>query len=367
MEERDEYDRGQDTLDALITTLQTVPQAHASLVHSQARAEPSARKLDAEVDLAVAGQNLTLLIELKKTVYPRDTREIIWQLSHYINSALHADRDNVIPFVAAESISIGARELLKAENVGFFDTGGSLFVPAKAAYLYIERPVPRTWEKSVRSLFTGKRSQVLHALLTRPRDWLGGTELARLAEVSPATASETLTALDRMGWISARGHGPAKARRLSDPSGLLDEWRTQVLAARRSLTRRRYYVPGGESASLAHRLAELCAAAGVEYALTQEAAAQLYAPFLSSLSRVACRMVPGKIADETLMRLGARPVSEGANLDVIETKSRGEFLFRELKDSIWLASPVQVYLDLLRSEGRSRDLAEHLRKDVLGI
>lgn len=367
MQERDEYDRGQETLDALITTLQTVPQAHASLVRGEAPAEFSARKLDAEIDLAIAGKNVTLLIELKKSVYPRDTREIIWQLSHYMNAALHADRDNVIPFVAAESISIGARELLKAENVGFFDTGGSLFVPAKAAYLYIERPVPRTLEKSVRSLFTGKRSQILHALLTRPRDWLGGTELARLAEVSPATASETLTALERMGWISARGHGPSKERRLSDPAELLDEWRTQILASRRPLVRRRYYVPGGESAALAHQLAELGAAAGVEYALTQEAAAQHYAPFLSSLSRVACRMPPSKIADELLMQLGARPVSEGANLDVIETKTRGEFLFRELKESIWLASPVQVYLDLLRSEGRSRDMAEHLRKEILGI
>lgn len=362
-----ESDREREILDALLTTLQKVPQAHASLVRGEGTRESSALKLDAAIDLEIADRNLTLLIEIRKTVYPRDTREIIWQISHYINSHPHEDRESVVPFVAAESISTGAREILKEENVGFFDSGGSLFVPAKSAYLYIERPVPRTLEKSVRSLFTGKRSQVLHALLTRPRDWLGGTELARLAEVSPATASETMTALERMGWTSSRGHGPSKERRLSDPAELLDEWRTQVLASRRSLIRRRYYVPGGESAALSHRLAELCAAAGVEYALTQEAAAQVYAPFLSSISRVACRMPPSNPADELLIQLGARLVSEGANLDVIETKSRGEFLFRELKESIWLASPVQVYLDLLRGEGRSRDMAEHLRKEILGI
>jgi hypothetical protein len=78
-------------------------------------------------------------------------------------------------------------------------------------------------------------------------------------------------------------------------------------------------------------------------------------------------MAPGKAADEIIARLDARVVSEGANLDIIETKSRGEFLFKELKGSLWLASPVQVYLDLLRGDGRSRDMAEHLRKEVLGI
>jgi len=360
-----EYDRGQQTLDALVSALQGIPDAQASMASVEQPIGPSGRKLDAAIDFAIAGQNVTLLIELKKSVYPRDTREIIWQLAHYVER--YADRDNVIPLVAAESISVGARELLKEEHIGFFDTGGSLFVPAKGAYLYIDRPVPRVLEKSVHALFTGKRSQVLHALLIRHQDWLGGVELAQLAEVSPATASETLTALERMGWISARGQGPSKERRLSDPSGLLDEWRTQTLASRRPLARRRYFVPGGESAVLAHRLAELCDAAKVDYALTQEAAAQIYAPFLSSLSRVACRLAPGKRADEIMMRLGARPVSEGANLDVIETKSRGEFLFRERKESIWLASPVQVYLDLLRSDGRARDMAEHLRKENLGI
>ncbi len=138
------------------------------------------------------------------------------------------------------------------------------------------------------------------------------------------------------------------------------------MASRRSLVRQRYYVPGGES-GLAHRIAELCEFAGVEYVLTQEMAAQAYAPFLSNISRVACRMTPGKATTAVMASLEARVVSEGANLDVIETKSHSEFLFREQRDGLWLASPVQVYLDLLRGDGRSRDMAEHLRKETLGI
>jgi hypothetical protein len=361
------YEREKATLDALIKAIQELPHAHASLISVQHPPVSSESKLDATIDLAVADRSVTLLIELKTTVYPRDIREILWQLSRAPNADMYRRTDNVIPLVAAESISMGARELLKAENIGFFDTGGSLFIPAKGAYLYVERPVPKTVEKSIRSFFTGKRSQVLHALLVKHRDWMGVTELSHLAEVSPATASETLKGLERMEWVSSRGHGPSKERQPIDAARLLDEWRTQILASRRPLARRRYYVPGRDSGKLADQLADLCESARVEYALTQEVGAQHYAPFLSSISRVACRMAPGKGADEIVARLDARVVSEGANLDIIETKSRGEFLFKELRGSLWLASPVQVYLDLLRGDGRSRDMAEHLRKEVLGI
>jgi hypothetical protein len=367
MQAQTDHERERATLDALVTALQELPHAHASLLDMRHQPGGPPHALDATIDLAVADRNVTLLIEVKKTVYPRDIREILWQISHAPNADLFKRKGNVIPLVAAESISIGARELLKAENVGFFDTGGSLFIPAKGAYLYVERPVPKTIEKSIRSFFTGKRSQVLHALLRKHRDWLGVTELAHLAEVSPATASETLTGLERMEWVSSRGQGPSKERRLSDASRLLDEWRTQILASRRPLARQRYYVAGYDSKKLSDRLAELSESDHVEYALTQEIAAQQYAPFLSSISRVACRMVPGKSTNEIIAQLDARVVSEGANLDIIETKSHGEFLFKELKGSLWLASPVQVYLDLLRGDGRSRDMADHLRKDILGI
>jgi hypothetical protein len=60
-------------------------------------------------------------------------------------------------------------------------------------------------------------------------------------------------------------------------------------------------------------------------------------------------------------------VTEGANLSVIETKSHGEFLFKEQVGSLWLANPIQVYLDLLRSGGRAQDMAEHLRRDRIGF
>lgn len=145
------------------------------------------------------------------------------------------------------------------------------------------------------------------ALLDQREKWFSVKELAELAKVPRATASETLTALERLDWVSSRGQGPAKERRLSDPTALLDEWTRQALAAPAPTTRR-FYVPATEAKLLPERLASAFEAYDVEYVMTQEAAAQLYAPLLSIISRIACRITPGQSANAGLSNLEARVV-----------------------------------------------------------
>jgi hypothetical protein len=55
-------------------------------------------------------------------------------------------------------------------------------------------------------------------------DWFGVHEIAERAGVSPATASETLIAVERREWVEVRGAGPSKERRLNNPRALLDAW-----------------------------------------------------------------------------------------------------------------------------------------------
>lgn len=85
------------------------------------------------------------------------------------------------------------------------------------------------------------------------------------------------------------------------------------------------------------------------------------------VSQVRVRVLIGGNADAAIGDLDARVVNEGANLGVIEAKSSGELLFREQIDGLWLASPIQIYLDLLRGEGRSKEMAEHFRKERIGF
>ncbi len=350
-----------------LDALRALPEVRAEFEEWAPVGPAGDHRYDARVDLQVAGKSFVLLIEAKKAVYPRDVRQILWQLRDYGRRSPKAQSDDrTLSFLVAESISPGAKELLRDERVGYYDGGGSLFLPARGVYLYIDRPPPKPLSKSIRSLFSGRRAQVLHALLHRHHDWFGVKDLAEQALVSPATASQVLTELERFDWLDTRGQGPSKQRYLSEPAALLDAWAKQI-ASNRPPTLRRYYVPATKTDSLMEHLDHVCAAHNVEYAISHEAAAQRYAPFLSSVSQVRCRLLNGPDADAAIGDLGARVVNEGSNLAIIEAKTPGELLFREQVSGVWLANPVQVYLDLLRSEGRAKEMAEHLRGERIGF
>ena len=268
--------------------------------------------------------------------------------------------------LAAQSISPGAKDMLRDERVGYYDSGGSLFIPADLIYVYVDKPPPKALSKSIRSVFSGRRAQVLHALLMRHGEWIAGKQIAEDAQVSPATASQVLTELERFDWVTSRGQGPSKERQLREPGALLDAWAKQ-LSALPPPAMRCYFVPSLRGEGLLRKFAEVCAANEAEYAITHEAAGQRYAPFLSTVSQVRCRLVAGAAADGALRALDARFVDQGANLAIIEIESPGELLFRQFVDGTWLASPVQVYLDLMRGEGRAGEMAEHLRQQRIGF
>lgn len=350
-------------LEHLLQALRTLPDTSAELEASEISSKDSTRRYDAEISLRTSGTAILILVECKKAAFPRDVRELLWQIKQYDSEKPgKKHQQKIVPLLAADSISNGAKEILRQERVGYFDTGGSLFLPANGAYVFIDKPPPKAFSKSIRSLFSGRRAQVLHVLLHKPREWIGVKALAAEAMVSPATASETLAALERFDWVVNRGQGPAKERCLNEPGALLDAWARQITSAK-APSIRRYFVPSADAETLLERVSRACEAHNAQYAITAEAAAQRYSPFLSSVSQVRCRLLNNKAAETSIGELNARVVNEGVNLVVIEAKSQGEFLFRERVGEAWLASPVQVYLDLLRGEGRSKEMAEHLRKE----
>lgn len=348
-------------IERFLEALRELPYVRAEM-DTRESALAATHRVDAEIHLDVAGKSVVLLVEAKKTAYPRDVRQVLWELK----AMRQEPTQDVQHMIVAESLSPGAKELLRSERVGYYDSGGSLFLAAPGAYVYIDRPPPKALEKAVRSLFSGRRAQVLHALLIHHGDWFGVTEVAERAQVAPSTASDVLGELERLDWIESRGQGPAKERHLREPTALLDAWARQ-LAGLPAPVLRRYYVPSLKSDALFQRLGEVCDAHHVGYAVSYEAAAQRYAPFLTGIAQVRARVMPSAGADAVLAELDARGVTEGANLAIIGTKSEGELLFRQQVDGVWLASPVQTYLDLLRGEGRAKEMGEHLRRERIGF
>ncbi len=324
------------------------------------------RGIDAVADIIVDGKPVTLFIEAKRAGYPRDVRQAVWQLRNFLHHHHHSGSDakSTILVLISEALSSSAKEFLAQENVGYFDLGGSLYLPAPGAYFYIDKTPPKREARVLRSLFTGKRAQVLHSVFFQ-RDWFGVRELAQKAGVSPATVSEVLTELDRREWVESRGQGPSKERRLFDATALLDAW-TVYQRSTRPPKLRRYFVPStGGVGPLIHRLSIECENRGARYVVTGEVAAQHYAQYLSSISQVRCRMLATSRMQEVIHQLEARPVTEGWNLGIIETKSIDGFAFSERIEGVWMASPLRTYLDLLHGDGRAKEMAEHLRRERL--
>lgn len=219
-------------IEQLLDSLRELSDVHAELDRSEPAVHDAGR-IDAKIDLHIADKSIVLLVEAKKSVFPRDVRQALWQLK----SLQHSHSADVQHLLIAESLSPGAKELLRAERIGYFDSGGSLFLPAAGAYVYIDKPAPKTLEKSVRSLFSGRRAQVLYALLVNQEEWFGVTEVAEWAQVAPSTASDVLSELEQFDWLVARGQGPSKERHLREPSALLDAWAKQLATQRAPVLR----------------------------------------------------------------------------------------------------------------------------------
>lgn len=350
----------------LMETLQGLPEVRSELDMTKLDMISSNNRFDSQINLKIGKKSYTLNIESKKSIFPRDAHQVVRKFREIGSQPSGKIGCEVVPLLVAEAISPGAKELLREEHIGYFDRGGSLFMPADGAYIYIDKPAPKTISNSISALFSGSRAQVLHVLLAQHQGWFSVTKLAELAMVSPATTSKVMTELERFDWIASRGQGPNKERQLSEPALLLDSWARQVTSIP-SPTFRRFYIPVVKPEDLLELVANSLDGHRVEYAISYEAAAQRYAPFLSSVSQVRCRIIASHASESAISALGARVVSEGANLLTTEAQSNREFLFREQIAGIWLDSPIHVYLDLLRGEGRAKEMAEHLRKERIGF
>lgn len=350
-------------LDSLLAALRDLPNSRAKIAESDVSVGPNQR-LDAIIELSAGEKHLQLLVEVKREAYPRDIREMMWHFRSSLGQLASKGR-NVIPFIAAQSISNGARDLLRDERIGFYDLGGSLFIPAADFYVFIDRPPPKRTRR-ILSIFEGQKARTMMTLFAFGDEWVGVTELAKLANVSPATASATLSTMEQHDWVDAQGSGPSKVRTLRNRRALVDDW-ANYAAQRKAPKIVRYYVSGSTAEGLCRQLDEACRAVDVLYAVTGEAAAQLYTPYLSSVSQVRCRIEPGRGEGRVLEQMNARPVSEGWNLGVIQSRGAADIIVGDEIDEIAVAPPLQVYLDLLQSGGRAKEMAAHLRSERLGV
>lgn len=314
--------------------------------------------LDLVLELDAAGKPVIVAVEALRVAYPRDVQEAVWKLSEYKLAWKHPQ--DLILMVAAESLSPGAREQLRKRGIGYFERNGNLRLSWRNWLINIERPdLPRA-RKETTSLFTESREMVVHALLVNRNKWIAGNELAEMSGTSPYTSSIVLQELERREWCKSTGTGPTLRRRLTKPKELLEAWAT--VWTKRKEKRTRWYAFTERPNLLLEHLTYRIDKAGVsfDWAFTGAAAANIYAPLLTSVDTAEIIVPPGH-AEELARAIGLKPAEKGANVTVVE-RDGASLLFRDSFPDYpsYFASPFIFYLDLLDGRGRNKELAQHV-------
>lgn len=123
-------------IEGLLEPIRVLPEVRADLLdHREQTDSTIGRKYDARVDLHVASKSFILLIEVKRAVYPRDVRQVLWQFEDASRGRPKGQGKEPLSLLVAESISPGAKELLREERVL------SLFWPFKDFVGFFEKHV----------------------------------------------------------------------------------------------------------------------------------------------------------------------------------------------------------------------------------
>lgn len=353
----------------IVQTLESVPAVR--VISSDMRDEVSdkavqGKKEGAAVRLVVSVQDrrADLQLAVRQGGYPRDAREAIWRL-RLLTKTKDGSGENRYPLFVAPAISSGARELLQEQGIGYADASGSLFLPLPWAYLFIERPPLPTEERKVKTLFRGSRAQVLHILLSQPEQNWHVQDLASSAEVALSTVHEVFLALEEEGYVERRGKGPEVVRLLREPGRLLDAW-----AQAHSLQEYRahgYYAWSQSLPRLRASIGSVLDEMGTPYALTLTSGAELSAPFTTSVETLSILLPKAAPLEEIAERAKLKPVNDGANVTLLLSSSRSPLLCRRKIDDVWVASNIQLYLDLFASPARGKEQAQHLRRERLSF
>lgn len=326
-------------------------------------------ELDAVAECELGGRKLRLLIEAKRDVFPRDVPEVIWRLRRSERALTEDGAGELLPIVISNALSSGARAILRDDSIGYYDSSGSLYIPAAQALIFVDKPPPKKQRDPFTAIFKGKRAQVLHAVWAQKDGWLTVKEIAHIAGVTAATASNVLSELERRDWMDVEGRGPGKRRRLIAAQTMLDEWQSALVNAS-PLAIDRYYVPLPNPEEIAQSIGRHADFKGIDHALTGELAAQAISPYLSATAKVIYRIVKGPGVPELLAHIHARPVREGWNLGLISVTATSELALGEMAELsdgnvVRLSTSLQIWLDLLQLPGRAPDLADHFRREAL--
>jgi len=316
--------------------------------------------LDFSGTLSVRGHQIRVVGEIKAVGEPWAIRSAIHRLSEH-----RAQNPEYLPLLLSDFIGPQARALCKRYHIAYIDLAANCHLEWGEVYIDKAREgAPSRMPKRAKSLFSDKASLVIRSVLDDPGRPLRVRELSRELGLSPAWVSHVLRRLVSAGYAARVGDGTAVSR----PLDLLHDWAESYSFARRN-DLRSFFCEAPTPEQVIDRIASVPAPAVGRYALTLHAGASLVAPF-SKYHEVHIYVESSGSRQETehvwIEALGLQPVETGGNVYLTwPYYKEGAFYGSRNIDGVWVASDIQLYLDLYNYPIRGREQAEYLMRDRL--
>jgi hypothetical protein len=278
------------------------------------------------------------------------------------------------PLVATRQLAEQTRELLRKSGISWAEeltgvchlTGRGLLIDTR-----IRDDSERKDRSAVQAKLRARSGLVVESILTafRHEPILIKTIAAR-AKVSPALAFRVLWRLSRLNLLEVHGSGPNRYWKLSEAGGILDLWAAEEEPPKRVTN---LYVWARSPQDLLQKLPELDRL-DRNWALGGTAAANLYAPTLSTDPELTVWVDARLPAKEIASALAGEVVDKGSNLRIWQSGDNLPLNLSakapkgsvpEAASNVRLVSPARAYIEALTAGGRGPDVAQNLRERIL--
>ncbi len=311
--------------------------------------------VDIILRLKVGDQTKNLLCEVVSQRYPKQLREKGVQLLEISQRGRKG-----YPVIIAPYISELGREICKKIGIGFLDLSGNAYLDFDSFYMEIEgKPNKFKYPSEPTGLFNPKAERILRFYLLKDsaKEESGDSyrDITKEVGVSLGQLSKVNKKLDGFGlWMEQ-----PKGLRIIDKTKLLDLWRENYRSERNEVLN---FYSIMQVPQIEKELAEFCKTKKIQYALTVFSGANRLAPF--TRYNMATSYFSGDV-EELKRGLELKEVPSGADLQILVPYDEGVYYKSQEVDSVKVASPVQIYLDLYNYAGRGREQAEFLREKII--
>jgi len=315
----------------------------------------SGKVADIILRLRVGGKNRNLLCEVVSQRYPKQLREKGLQLLEISQQGRKG-----YPVIIAPYISELGREICKKIGVGFLDLSGNAYVDFDSFYMEIEgRPNRFKYPSEPTGLFNPKAERILRFYLLRDSEKEESVnsyrDIAKKVGVSLGQMSKVNKKLNEFGlWLER-----PKGLKIIDKTKLLDLWRENYRSERNKILN---FYSIMQVPQIEKQLADFCKTNKIQYVLTLFSGANRLAPF--TRYNFAASYFSGDV-EQLKRNLELKEVPTGANLRILVPYDEGVYYKAQEVDSVKVANPIQIYLDLYNYAGRGREQAEFLREKII--